>query len=456
MEVSYGLGYFGDIRRATSGYVLHKALVEAPGCCIKALGKTRAGEMQLRRFLSCKEVTLKEMVEQAACDTARLAQGRHVLVLQDSSDLVFGGKKARAAGFGPVGKGGALSGLCLHAGLAVDASNRRMLGLVELTLTNRFGDRKVPARWSRSLHEHESQRWLDGAQAASRVLTQAAGITVEADRESDIYQGYADRPANVHLLSRVHHDRRIVNDAKAPQFLHAFGDALAVSRTVLVTIPAAPGRKKRRARLELRFGPVTLRRPKGVKAKDAPACLSLNLVDIREVGAPADVDPVHWRLLTTHAVDTVGDGLRMLAFYRCRWLIEEYFKVLKSGGMDIENALIEKPDAMIKLTGAAAIAAVTIMKLKQARDGLTDEGFETVFEQGDEPLLEALSETLEGHTQKQKNPHPRRSLAWAQWVIARLGGWSCYYGKPGPKTYQKGLAKFYDIKLGAQLAQKIV
>jgi hypothetical protein len=455
MEVSYGLGYFGDIRRATSGYALHKAMVEAPGCCIKTLGKTRAGEMQLRRFLYCEQVTLSEMVEQAACQTARVAKGRQVLVLQDSSDLVFGGKKARAAGFGPVGKGGALGGLCLHAALAVDACNRRMLGIVDLTLTNRFGNKKTLPRWSRALHERESQRWLDGAKAASHVLADATAITVVADRESDIYQAYAARPANVHLLSRVHHDRRIAHEAKAPQFLYAFADALPVARTIRVTIPAAPGRKERQALLELRFSPVMLKRPKGIKVKQAPACLTLSLVDVREVG-DVGVDPVHWRLLTTHRVETVRDSLRMLAFYRCRWLIEEYFKVLKSGGMDIENALIEKPKAMIKLTGAAAIAAVTIMKLKQARDGLTDEGYETVFEQEDEPLLEALSETLEGHTQKQKNPHPHGSLAWAQWVIARLGGWSCYYGKPGPKTYQKGLTKFYDIKLGAQLANRIV
>jgi len=451
MESSYGLGLFGDSRRAVSGYMFHEALAHSPGCCIKVLGGSRAREMQFTRFLSSPHVTVEEMAAQAGHDTARQVAGRHVLVLQDSSDIVLGGRKARAAGFGPVGKGGQLGGLCLHALLAVDADNGGVFGPVDVAVTNRTGGRKVTPRRSRPLCERESQRWLDGAQTAARVLAQAGQITVVADRESDIYQGYAQCPANVRLLTRTARDRRIKAKKGEPQSLYAFGDSLAVRRTIDMTIPAAPGRKKRKARLEVRFASVPLRRPKSVKASQAPASLDLNLVDIRESAAPSGTDPIHWRLLTTHAVTTIADALRMLGWYRRRWLIEEYFNVLKTGGMDIENARIGKPATMINLTGAASIAAATIMKLKQARDGLTDEGLETVFEYADEPLFEVLTERLQGNTQKQKNPHRPGTLARAQWVIARLGGWNCYYGKPGPKTYKRGLTKFYDIKLGANL-----
>jgi hypothetical protein len=453
MESSYGLGLFGDSRRAVSGYMLHEALVHSPGCCIRALGGSRAREMQFTRFLDSSHVTVEEMAAQAGRDTARLAEGRHVLVIQDSSDIVVGGRKARAAGFGPVGKGGQLGGLCLHALLAVDADNGGVFGPVDVVVTNRTGGSKVTPHRSRALCERESQRWLDGAQTASRVLAQAKQITVVADRESDIYQGYAQCPANVHLLTRTAHDRRIKAGKGQPRLLYAFSDSLAVRRTIDMTIPAAPDRKKRKARLEVRFACVTLHRSRSVKASQAPAFLDLSLVDIREVQAPVGADPIHWRLLTTHAVTTIADALRMLGWYRRRWLIEEYFNVLKTGGMDIENARIGKPAPMINLTGAATIAAATIMKLKQARDGLTDDGLETVFERDDEPLFEVLTERLEGNTQKQKNPHRPGTLARAQWVIARLGGWNCYYGKPGPKTYKRGLAKFHNIKLGANLSR---
>ena len=69
----------------------------------------------------------------------------------------------------------------------------------------------------------------------------------------------------------------------------------------------------------------------------------------------------------------------------------------------------------------------------------------------DIPLIEAFSAKLEGKTQKQKNPHPKGSLAFAAWVCARLGGWNCYYGKPGPITLLKGWNIFQAAKQGAAL-----
>jgi hypothetical protein len=73
------------------------------------------------------------------------------------------------------------------------------------------------------------------------------------------------------------------------------------------------------------------------------------------------------------------------------------------------------------------------------------------FEPDDQPVLEALSAKLEGKTIPQKNPHPRGSLAFAAWVIARLGGWTGYYGKPGPKVMRRGLDDFRRIKYGTTL-----
>ena len=58
---------------------------------------------------------------------------------------------------------------------------------------------------------------------------------------------------------------------------------------------------------------------------------------------------------------------------------------------------------------------------------------------------------LEGKTARQKNPHPKGSLAFAAWVIARLGGWNGYHGKPGPKTMRWGLDDFQRIKFGTTL-----
>ena len=106
---------------------------------------------------------------------------------------------------------------------------------------------------------------------------------------------------------------------------------------------------------------------------------------------------------------------------------------------------------MINFVGAATVAAVTVMQLVQARDGTTDQSLGDAFDPADQPVLEALSAKLEGKTARQKNPHPKASLAFAAWVIARLGGWTGYYGKPGPRVMRRGLDDFQRIKYGATL-----
>jgi hypothetical protein len=196
-----------------------------------------------------------------------------------------------------------------------------------------------------------------------------------------------------------------------------------------VTIPAAPGRKERIAELALRFSPVTLCRPHPSPAPDLPDMIRLTMVDVREVSLLHGGEPIHWRLLTTRAVRSAKQARRIVDLYRKRWTIEEFFRTLKSAGFDIEEADIGEPEVMIKFVAAAAVAAVTIMQLVRARDGTTEEEIVEAFEPDDQPVLKALSSQLEGATDKQKNPHPKCTLAFAAWVIARLGGWTVYYGK---------------------------
>jgi hypothetical protein len=74
-----------------------------------------------------------------------------------------------------------------------------------------------------------------------------------------------------------------------------------------------------------------------------------------------------------------------------------------------------------------------------------------VFTEAEVATLDALVPTLEGRTERQKNPHPTGSLTRATWCIARLGGWNCYYGKPGPITMRRGMERFRSIHLGYQM-----
>jgi hypothetical protein len=404
--------------------------------------------MQFRRFLYNKSVTDEEMSRHAGDLTGRRAAGRHVVVVQDTSELVLGGRRSREA-YGPVAKGNA-AGLLLHAALAVEAGTQALLGLVSMQVRNRDKEELAPRR-KRATADKESQRWIESTERAGEVLAAATSITMVSDRESDFYELFAKRPQNVELVVRACQNRRI-EETEEPGLLFTFIDAGPEQARFAMKLPAAPGRRARDADFAVRFAPVTVRRPLHGADPALPETVRLTLVDVREVSAPEDGNtPVHWRLLTTHAVTTLNDARRVIDFYRTRWMIEEYFRTLKTAGFDIEEADIGDPKAMINFVAAAAVAAVTIKQLVQARDGNTDQLLSDAFDPDDRPILEAVSVRLEGKTDRQRNPHSKGSLAFAAWVIARLGGWTGYYGKPGPKVMRIGLAQFHAIKFGASL-----
>lgn len=430
---------------------MHAALVARPCSCVRRLAGTRAREIQFTRFLRNGSVTAAEMAAHAAERTAARVTGRDVVVIQDTSDLALGGRRAQANGYGPVGKGGALRGLRLHAVLAVDAGTGGVLGLVDAQVWNRKGG-KVKPRRSRKTPQKESQRWLDGTMRAGEVLAAANGITGVSDRESDIYEHFARRPSNVHLIVRACQNRTIeTDDTDQIKRLFDHADGLPEQARIEVKIPAAPGRKARTAEIAIRFSRVVLCKPLHGAARDLPATIALTMVDVRETSAPEDGKPIHWRLLTTHAVTNPGEARRIVDLYRMRWAIEEFFHTLKTAGFDIEATDIGDPQAMIKFVTAVTVAAVTVMQLVKARDGTTGQSLTDAFDPADQPILEAISAQLEGKTERQKNPYPKGSLAFAGWVIGRLGGWTGYYGKPGPRIMRQGLDDFQRIKYGTTL-----
>jgi hypothetical protein len=339
----------------------------------------------------------------------------------------------------------------LHAVLAVDAANAAVIGLADTKVRNRTGG-KVRSRRSRATAEKESQRWIDGTLRAGEILAAANSITGVSDRESDIYEHFASRPANMHLIVRACQNRTIeTGNGDPPGLLFCYSDDLKPHGVVKAEIPAAPGRKARVAELAVRFSRVVLCKPRHARGSRLPATIALTLVDVREISQPQEGEAIHWRLLTTHEVTSLGRACRIIELYRLRWIIEEFFHTLKTAGFDIEAADIGDPEVMIKFVTAATVAAVTVMQLVKARDGTTGQSLAEGFDPADQSILEAVSERLEGKTARQKNPHPKGSLGFASWVMARLGGWTGYYGKPGPKVMRRGLEAFQHIKSGAML-----
>jgi len=421
------LGKFGDARREAVGILLHARLVEnsARGISVRRLGLDRAGELRLTRFLHSDAVSIEEMVATAAGRTAARCAGRDVLVIQDTTVV-------RSSGGG---------GLYLHVAIAVDAADGALLGLVHASFLVRQQGRRAK-RTSRPIKDKESQRWLDGADAAARVCANARRITVVADRESDIYEAFARCPAGVELLVRAAQDRALEDGER----LFSRIDAKPPAGRTTIAVPAKPGQPAREAELAVRFMPVELKRPGQGKRVGVPASVSLALVDTREIKPPHGADRLQWRLLTTWPVSALSEALMVASVYRCRWMIEQLFRTMKTQGFDIEALRTETEQPLQRLVTAALIAAITVQQLLHARDGKSARPLSDVFAAEDIALLRALNRSVEGKTAKQRNPHPPDGLAYAAWLCGRLGGWTGYYGEPGPIVLLRGWQKFQAAK----------
>jgi hypothetical protein len=418
--------------------------------CLRRLGGTRAEEVRFGRLLANAAVSLERLVEGWAEPTAAAAAGRaHVLAVQDTSELCFRTTPERRRGLGEVGKGG--RGLLLHAMLALDAEDGACLGLVGGEVWTRRG-RVAVRHQRRPLAAKESGRWLAAAERAKEVLAGAGMVTVVADRESDLYAEWARLPGpGFHLLTRAMQDRPLAGGGT----LFAAAGAFPAAGTRTVELPASrPGRPAARtARLRLRFGPVALARPRRTVERGLPASVTLTLVEVEEADPPAGVEPVHWRLLTTHAAPSTEAAWRIVGWYEARWTIEQLFRILKTQGLDVEASQVGDASRLLKLAAIAARAAALTLQLVQARDGRGREPAATAFGAAELATLDALGPRLEGRTAPSRNPHPPRSLAWAAWIVARLGGWDGYARSrpPGPITFKHGLDRFHAIAEGWRL-----
>jgi Transposase DDE domain len=404
--------------------------------------------MRFWRFIVNERVTLAKLIEGWREQTREAVCGRHVLAIQDTSEIKFSTSEDDRRGLGKVGKGN-LFGVLLHAMMAVDADTGSCLGLVGGKIWTREGDVKVPHA-QRPLSEKESERWLATAEQAKEVLAQARMITVINDREGDFYAHWARTPGGkVHLLSRVMHDHAVVGGGTLRQAVKR----VPFSAKAAINLPRRVDRRPRKAHLTLRFGMVTLQRPRNTIEKDLPKSVQVSFVEVVEHHPPKGAEPIHWLLLTTHPVPTAADAWQIVGWYKRRWIIEQFFRSMKTQGLQIEDSQLETAERLMKMVAIAAKAATVIIQLVQARDGVDTFPAGFAFSPEEIEVLEAINKDVQGKTELQKNPHRKRSLAWAAWIIAKLGGWSGYatHTPPGPITFHNGLARFQGLVLGWRL-----
>lgn len=319
------------------------------------------------RFLNNGKASLAAVLSPHRQATANRCKSGDVLILHDTTNFVFSTERV---GMGRI-RTKANNGFFMHTSLAV-TPERDVHGVLAVETWTRQTPSKTDARGKRpSTREvrkdpnRESLRWLRGVEASSDV----SGIHV-MDREGDNYDLLADMMAGQHrFIVRSCHNRTIAGDRSLHDVLAR--KPVLLKRTVHLGARAGrkiasklPPRSERDAQLSVRAGGVTLLRP---DPGSGPKTLTLNLVMVTEPRPPTGEEPVEWFLLTTEPIDTVEQIEAIVDGYRTRWVIEEFFKALKSG-CQVERRQLESYDAIRVALGMFLPIAVRLLNIRtQAR-----------------------------------------------------------------------------------------
>lgn len=423
---------YGDIRVAERSDWLIERVATMGTLVLRRVGGTRAGELAVHRFLSSPYVSVANIVATLAARTAVQCAGRHVLAVQDTTEINFAGRDKKRRGFG-AGGDGKTPGFFIHPVIALDVETEAVVGLVDAGIWTRSQGRVAPRR-KRTLEDKESMRWLAGCEAAAETLAGAASVVMVADRESDLYALFGRRPDRLDLIVRAGQDRGLEQGGLLSA---ALDKSEALHRSEVQVAPRGPGDKGRIATVELRAATVRIKRPRVGASRALAETIELGLVEAREVDAPKANTPLLWRLLTTLPVATAAHAQQVVQLYRLRWRIEQVFRALKSDGLKLDDSQMIDAERLFNLAAIGMAAAIRTIQLVDARDGSPRPATDVVDQTFAVPL-QLLSKKLEGKTARQKNPHPPGSLAFVAWITARLGGWNCYYKPPGPKTMREG------------------
>ncbi len=415
--------------------------------------------MSFYRYLGNDKVREGALIEQAQSQCRGQVAGKDVLVLQDSTEINYASHQGliqAESGLGLVGNNQDI-GYFAHCSLVIDAQQGSVLGLSDVQLWIRAAGQEKPTA-PLPIEKKETYRWIKACQASQPCLQQAREVTFVQDREGDIYDSFVRVPdERTHLLIRSRVNRLIETMQGEKHKLYDYADQQPACGGYSFLLPGLPGkRKQRNVEMQVRFVQVKLLRPdNNPHAKVYPKNVTLYLVQGKETPQSAGKEkPVEWNLLTTHPVSCFEQALQMVHWYSLRWIIEDYFRLLKSEGFNLEASELEQGYSLRKLGVIAMKSALLVMQLRQARSATSTQPIAVGFSVVQQAFLKVLLVGLEGQTAKHKNPYQESDLAWASWIIARLGGWKGYQSQrpPGVITFTRGLKRFESMLAGWLLA----
>lgn len=374
----------------------------------------------------------------------RMGAHPRVLCIQDTSELDYTGKPSMQ-GLGPLNLE-LRRGLYLHPTLAL-TPDRLCLGLLDAYTWTRepgsLGQDKDP---NRPLEDKESVRWVDGYRRVNE-LAETLGdtrLTYVADREADIFDLFVEAPCPetaADWLVRGQHNRVLADGRTLRQHLAA---APVLTETTFER-PASHGVKARVVHQQIKALRLNLPAPRRPDRQLPDVEVTALLAT--EPHPPAGEQPVEWLLLTNLPVDTPAQALEKLSWYLCRWQIEVFFRILKSG-CRIEKLQLEKIERLEPALAFYMIIAWRVLFLTMLGRECPEMPCDVVFDTAEWHAVYIVSE-------RKAPPETPPTLDSMVRRIAGLGGFLNRKsdGFPGPQTLWIGLQRAADFVM-AMAAQR--
>ena len=416
-------------------------LAAQPGASINQACEDWADTRASYRLFENEKTTAEKIQAAHYVRTAeRAASQEIVFAVQDTSYLDYTHHPA-TEGLGPIGnKKQDMQGIVMHSTLLMSRT-ATPLGLIDQALWTRPEEvKQMSAEQRRKLPiaEKESYKWLSALSHTVERMPDGPQLVTIGDSEADIFELFAHAQAlQTHLLVRAGQNRSVCE----PEVGRLWDTLTAqtVQGRLEISVPARNQQPARVAQLTVRFTAVTFSPPQHLHHSLQPIGLDAVLVWEEQPSAQVET-PIQWLLLSTVPVSSLTDAVERIDWYRLRWQIEVYHKVLKSG-CRVEQAQLATKERLLPFLALCSIIAFRLFWMTMVARHDPDAPATVVLPDHEWQALYAF------HHKTNVLPEQPPSVAEVTIWIAQLGGFLARKsdGFPGVTVIWRGWQRLSDI-----------
>jgi hypothetical protein len=435
---------FGDQRLTDRLMQVGDRLGRAPAESIPNACEDWASTKATYRFCDNERVDPNEILDaHKRTQRSRAQDNSELLVVSDTTELVFPRHPSKE-GLGDIGNSKTdLEGVKVHSTIGLDPQTHRMTGVIDQQslIEDQQAGTKHDANGKNEPIElaSEQAKWIRGDRQASRWLAEEIRPIFIHDRGADAFAFYREVTDDLDagFVVRANQNRCIQTPSGTDGRLIDWSEALPEQGRTSIEIDRGNGREAREPDLTIKAGTCELLPPENDPTHTDP--VEVNVVRIDELGEYDD--PIQWVLLTTESVAAFSDTLRVVEFYRARWTIEDWHKVLKTG-CRIEERRLETWERMEVLLSVDSVIAWKVLELRELARGDAHYSPEVLLSETERSILET------------KFPELTDNEAQAYAIsVAKIGGYLDRNSDPPPgwETMWKGLKKLQIWAEGYEL-----